>query len=181
MRLIREMRDVLTEVFFFFIHTQLTTSLLQHRVWMSTFAPLWTSLSGNIVGRYQVFYTLEITCEPGSPVNTFNVQCAAHVSSTTLRSDTWIFGGKKIRIRFRLCLCLQTSVAIEIPVSNPGGELLLLNVDLEGDDLCGADWVLIPPQETRTYKVTFSPGKMGKSRGRLEQFSCVFHTRVLDL
>ncbi|XP_051915032.1 cilia- and flagella-associated protein 47-like isoform X1 [Hippocampus zosterae] len=91
---------------------------------------------GKIVGRYQVFYTLEIICEPGSPVNTLNVQCA-----------------------------VQSSVAIEIPVSNPGGELLLLNVDLEGDDLCGADWVLIPPQETLTYKVTFSPGKMGKSRG----------------
>ncbi|XP_019714520.1 cilia- and flagella-associated protein 47-like, partial [Hippocampus comes] len=97
---------------------------------------------GNIVGRYQVFYTLEIICEPGSPVNTLNVQCAVH-----------------------------SSVAIEIPVSNPGGELLLLNVDLEGADLCGADWVLIPPQETLTYKVTFSPGKMGKSRGRLEQSS----------
>ncbi|XP_061554921.1 cilia- and flagella-associated protein 47-like [Phycodurus eques] len=91
---------------------------------------------GNIVGRYEVFYTLEILCEPGTPVNTFDVQCI-----------------------------VQSSVAIEIPVRNPGGELLILNVDLEGDDLCGADWVLIPPQETLTYKVTFSPAKMGKSRG----------------
>ncbi|XP_061692741.1 cilia and flagella-associated protein 47-like isoform X2 [Syngnathoides biaculeatus] len=93
---------------------------------------------GNIVGRYEVFYTLEILCEQGIPVNTFEVQCM-----------------------------VQSSVAIEIPVRNPGGELLVLNVDLEGDDLCGADWVLIPPQETLSYKVTFSPAKIGKSTGRV--------------
>ncbi|XP_077399924.1 cilia- and flagella-associated protein 47-like isoform X1 [Vanacampus margaritifer] len=91
---------------------------------------------GNIVGRYEVFYTLEIICEPRAPVNTFNVQCT-----------------------------VQSSVAVEIPVSNPGEDLLMLNVDLEGDDLCGADWVVIPPQETFNYKVTFSPGKIGKSMG----------------
>ncbi|KAM9828926.1 cilia- and flagella-associated protein 47-like isoform 1-T1 [Syngnathus typhle] len=90
----------------------------------------------NTVGHYEVFYTLEITCEPEAPVNTFNVQCT-----------------------------VQSSVAIEIPVSNPGEELLMLNVDLGGDDLCGADWVFIPPQETLTYKVTFSPVKVGKTRG----------------
>ncbi|XP_061833957.1 cilia- and flagella-associated protein 47-like [Nerophis lumbriciformis] len=92
--------------------------------------------TGNLVGRYEVFYTLEIFCEPAAPVSTFTVQCT-----------------------------VQSSVAIEIPITNPGGELLMLNVDLEGDDLHGATWASVPPQETIAYKVMFSPGKMGKSRG----------------
>ncbi|XP_057679008.1 cilia- and flagella-associated protein 47-like isoform X2 [Corythoichthys intestinalis] len=100
---------------------------------------------GNMVRLYEVFYTLEIHCEPETPVNTIKVLCP-----------------------------VQSSVAIEIPVSNPGGELLILIVDVEGDDLCGADWILIPPLETLNYKVTFSPGKLGKSRG-----SVVFHSETI--
>lgn len=62
-------------------------------------------------------------------------------------------------------LCSQSSVAIEIPVSNPQGELLMLDVYLEGDHLSGANWVSIPPQETLTYKATFSPDRVGKATG----------------
>ncbi|XP_054654983.1 cilia and flagella-associated protein 47-like [Dunckerocampus dactyliophorus] len=91
---------------------------------------------GDVVGRYEVFYTLEIFCEPAAPVSTFTVQCT-----------------------------VQRSVTIEIPVTNPGEELLMLNVDLEGDDLHGASWVSVPPQETLPYKVMFSPGRIGKSTG----------------
>ncbi|XP_077461697.1 cilia- and flagella-associated protein 47-like isoform X1 [Stigmatopora argus] len=97
---------------------------------------------GNIVGLYEVFYTLEIHCEPETPVKNIKVQCT-----------------------------VQSSVAIEIPVNNPGVELLILIVDLEGDDLCGAGWILIPPRETLNYKVTFSPGKIGKRKGGV-----VFHS-----
>lgn len=60
----------------------------------------------------------------------------------------------------------QSSVAIEIPVRNPEGELLMLNVYLEGDNLNGASVILIPPRETLTYKATFSPDRVGKSTGR---------------
>nr|XP_057907492.1 cilia and flagella-associated protein 47-like isoform X2 [Doryrhamphus excisus] len=91
---------------------------------------------GDVVGRYEVFYTLEILCEPATPVSTFTVQCTVH-----------------------------RSVVIEIPVTNPGKELLILSVALEGDNLQGPDWVSVPPQETLAYKVTFSPGKIGKSTG----------------
>lgn len=58
----------------------------------------------------------------------------------------------------------QSSVAIEIPVSNPEGELLMLNVYLEGDSLSGSNQISVPPRETLTY--TFSPGRVGKSTGR---------------
>ncbi|XP_008283639.1 putative uncharacterized protein CXorf30 [Stegastes partitus] len=58
------------------------------------------------------------------------------------------------------------SVAIEIPVSNSGGEQLTLDVYLEGEDLTGASCVEVPPRETFTYKAAFSPGRVGKSTGR---------------
>ncbi|KAA8579715.1 hypothetical protein FQN60_006808 [Etheostoma spectabile] len=100
---------------------------------------------GNVLGCYEVHFTLEIICEPAAPIKIIDVQCSA-----------------------------QSSVAIEIPVKNPRGELLMLNVHLEGDDLSGADWVSIPPQETLTYKATFSPGRVGKSTG-----SVVFQSELV--
>eukprot|EP00064_Thunnus_orientalis_P009032 superscaffoldBa00001118_g9055 len=57
-------------------------------------------------------------------------------------------------------LSLKSSVAIEIPVNNPQGKPLMLDVYLEGDGLSGANWVSIPPQETLTYKAVFSPGRL---------------------
>lgn len=63
-------------------------------------------------------------------------------------------------------LCSQSSVDIEIPVSNPGKEALKLNVYLEGDDVSGDRCVLIPPQDTLTYRATYSPVSIGKGRGR---------------
>lgn len=60
----------------------------------------------------------------------------------------------------------QSSVDIEIPVSNPGKEVLKLSVYLEGDDLSSADWVLISPQETFMYRATYSPVVIGKGTGR---------------
>ncbi|XP_070786864.1 cilia- and flagella-associated protein 47-like [Enoplosus armatus] len=88
--------------------------------------------------RYEVRFSLEVICEPAVPVKVIDVQCAA-----------------------------QSSVAIEIPVSNPRGELLVLDVYLEGHDLSGAKWVSIPPRETLTYKAMFSPGRVGKSTGSM--------------
>ncbi|XP_070711754.1 cilia- and flagella-associated protein 47-like [Pempheris klunzingeri] len=92
--------------------------------------------TGNAFGRYKVYFSLEIICEPAAPIKVIDVQCSA-----------------------------QSSVAIEIPVSNPQRELLMLDVYLEGDDLSGASWISVPPQETLTYKATFSPSRVGKSTG----------------
>lgn len=63
-------------------------------------------------------------------------------------------------------LCSQSSVAIEIPVNNPQGEALMLDVYLEGNGVTGANWVSIPPGETLTYKAMFSPARVGKGTGR---------------
>lgn len=60
----------------------------------------------------------------------------------------------------------QSSVDIEIPVSNPGKEVLKLNVHLDGDDLSGVGWVLISPQDTFIYRATYSPVVTGKGTGR---------------
>ncbi|KAL3045754.1 hypothetical protein OYC64_013917 [Pagothenia borchgrevinki] len=91
---------------------------------------------GNVPGCYEVYFSLEIICKPAAPIKLIVVQCVA-----------------------------QSSVAIEIPVKNPRGEPLRLDVYLEGDDLSGANQVSIPPGETLTYKATFSPGAVGKSTG----------------
>ncbi|XP_071320696.1 cilia- and flagella-associated protein 47-like isoform X2 [Trachinotus anak] len=100
---------------------------------------------GHVLGRYEVYFSVEVICEPPAPIKVIDVRCAA-----------------------------QSSVAIEIPVSNPRGELLMLDVYLEGDDLSGAKWVSIPPQDTHTYKATFSPGRVGKSTG-----SVVFQSELV--
>lgn len=75
-------------------------------------------------------------------------------------------------------LCSQSSVAIEIPVSSPRGELLVLDVHLEGDDLSGADCVSLPPRETVTYKATFSPGRVGKTTGWSVYLIIIKHTII---
>ncbi|XP_041638088.1 cilia- and flagella-associated protein 47-like isoform X2 [Cheilinus undulatus] len=90
----------------------------------------------NTLRRYEVHFSLELIGEPAAPIKVIDVQCVA-----------------------------LSSVAIEIPVSNPQGELLMLDVILEGDDLSGANWVSVPPRETLTYKATFSPVRAGKSTG----------------
>ncbi|KAF0046272.1 hypothetical protein F2P81_002801 [Scophthalmus maximus] len=100
---------------------------------------------GRAFRRYEVFFSLEVICEPPAPVKVIDVQCAA-----------------------------QSSVAIEIPVINPRAELLMLDVDLSGDDLSGAGLVSVPPQDTFTYKATFSPGRVGKSSG-----SVVFRSELV--
>ncbi|XP_044200977.1 cilia- and flagella-associated protein 47-like isoform X2 [Thunnus albacares] len=99
----------------------------------------------NVLGRYEVYFSLEIICEQAAAIKVIDVQCAA-----------------------------QSSVAIEIPVNNPQGKPLMLDVYLEGDGLSGANWVSIPPQETLTYKAVFSPGRVGKSTG-----SVVFQSELV--
>ncbi|CAK6965505.1 LOW QUALITY PROTEIN: cilia and flagella-associated protein 47-like [Scomber scombrus] len=100
---------------------------------------------GNSLGRYEVYFSLEIICERAAAVKVIDVQCAA-----------------------------QRSVAIEIPVNNPQGEALMLDVYLEGNGVTGANWVSIPPGETLTYKAMFSPARVGKGTG-----SVVFHSELV--
>ncbi|XP_055360929.1 cilia- and flagella-associated protein 47-like isoform X3 [Betta splendens] len=101
---------------------------------------------GCVRGHYEAYFTLEIICEPAAPAKIIHVQCVA-----------------------------ESSVAIEIPVSNPEGELLMLNVYLEGANLSGASVISIPPWETLTYKATFSPDRVGKSTG-----SVIFQSELVS-
>ncbi|XP_069579420.1 cilia- and flagella-associated protein 47-like [Brachyistius frenatus] len=91
---------------------------------------------GNVPGRYEVHFSLELICEPAAPVEVINAQCAA-----------------------------RRSVAIEIPVNNPRGEPLTLDVQLEGGDLSGAGRFSVPPRGTLAYEATFSPVRVGKTTG----------------
>ncbi|KAK5608644.1 hypothetical protein CRENBAI_022655 [Crenichthys baileyi] len=94
------------------------------------------SRKGNVIGNYMVIFSIVVNCEPEAPVKVIDVQCVA-----------------------------KSSVAIDIPVSNPGEELLTLDVWLEGGDLTGADRISLPPQGTLSYKVTYSPVRVGKGTG----------------
>lgn len=131
-----------------------------------------------------MFFSLEIICEPAAPVGVINVQCASLVSSENifalikaqtniLYDNKHIFSSEhnytkpQFGPEFMLeILCSQSLVDIEIPVNNPRNEQLMLDVYLEGDNLTGANWVLIPALETLTYKATYSPGSVGKTTGR---------------
>lgn len=145
--------------------------------------------AGDILRHYKVFFSLEIICEPAAPVGVINVQCASLVSSETYllsSKHSWtgcstniLYYNKHIFSSEHNCakpqcgpgfileiLCSQSLVDIEIPVNNPRNEQLMLDVYLEGDNLTGPNWVLIPALETLTYKATYSPGSIGKTTGR---------------
>ncbi|XP_024117899.1 cilia- and flagella-associated protein 47 isoform X1 [Oryzias melastigma] len=85
---------------------------------------------------YEVHFSLEIMCEPAAPLKVIRVQCVA-----------------------------ESSAVVEIPVCNGGGEPLLLEVMLEGDDLTGEGRLSVPALETLSYKVTFRPVRAGRSTG----------------
>ncbi|XP_014853532.1 PREDICTED: cilia- and flagella-associated protein 47 [Poecilia mexicana] len=91
---------------------------------------------GNSIGNYIVIFSLVVNCKPEAPIKVIDVQCVA-----------------------------QSSVAIELPVTNPGEELLTLDVCLEGGDLTGASRISLPPRGTLSYKATYSPVSVGKGTG----------------
>ncbi|KAM4602134.1 cilia and flagella-associated protein 47-like [Polymixia lowei] len=92
--------------------------------------------TGDVSRHFEVYFSVELICEPAAPVKVIDVQCA-----------------------------VQSSVAIEIPVSNPHGEPLTLDVFLRGEDLSGASVLSVPRRGTLAYKATFSPAKVGKTSG----------------
>ncbi|XP_029603297.1 cilia- and flagella-associated protein 47 [Salmo trutta] len=89
--------------------------------------------TGNESRQYEVWFSIEVICEPAPPLKVLAVHCA-----------------------------VQSSVAVEIPLSNPEAEPLELWVCLEGEDLSGDTRVCVPPQSRLNYTVTFSPVIVGK-------------------
>ncbi|XP_071186802.1 cilia- and flagella-associated protein 47-like [Salvelinus alpinus] len=89
--------------------------------------------TGNESRPYEVWFSIEVICDPAPPLKVLAVHCA-----------------------------VQSSVAVEIPLSNPEAEPLDLWVCLEGEDLSGDTRVCVPPQSSLNYTVTFSPAIVGK-------------------
>nr|XP_046178927.1 cilia- and flagella-associated protein 47-like [Oncorhynchus gorbuscha] len=89
--------------------------------------------TGNESRQYEVWFSIEVICDPAPPLKVLAVHCA-----------------------------VQSSVAVEIPLSNPEAEPLELWVCLEGEDLSGDTLVCVPPQSSLNYTVTFSPAVVGK-------------------
>ncbi|XP_064816348.1 cilia- and flagella-associated protein 47-like, partial [Oncorhynchus masou masou] len=89
--------------------------------------------TGNESRQYEVWFSIEVICDPAPPLKVLAVDCA-----------------------------VQSSVAVEIPLSNPEAEPLELWVCLEGEDLSGDTLVCVPPQSSLNYTVTFSPAIVGK-------------------
>ncbi|XP_035984268.1 cilia- and flagella-associated protein 47 isoform X2 [Fundulus heteroclitus] len=100
---------------------------------------------GNPTGNYTVIFSVVVNCEPEAPVKVIDVPCVA-----------------------------KSCVTIEIPVSNPGEELLTLDVCLQGCGLTGADQISLPPRGTLSYKVTYSPVRVEKATG-----SVVFQSELV--
>ncbi|XP_031669186.1 cilia- and flagella-associated protein 47 [Oncorhynchus kisutch] len=89
--------------------------------------------TGNESRQYEVWFSIEVICDAAPPLKVLAVHCA-----------------------------VQSSVAVEIPLSNPEAEPLELWVCLEGEDLSGDTLVCVPPQSSLNYTVTFSPAVVGK-------------------
>ncbi|XP_046887323.1 cilia- and flagella-associated protein 47-like [Hypomesus transpacificus] len=102
----------------------------------------------NAVGssrQYEVWFSLEVACSPAPPTKVVVVQCA-----------------------------VQSCVTVEISVSNPQAESLLLGVCLEGEDLSGDSQVCLPAAGSLTYKATYSPARVGHRTG-----SVIFQSELL--
>ncbi|KAM6945797.1 cilia and flagella-associated protein 47-like [Aplochiton taeniatus] len=58
---------------------------------------------------------------------------------------------------------VQSSVSVEVPLSNPCSEPLELAVCLEGEDLSGSERVCVPPGGSLTYQASFVPSRVGNT------------------
>ncbi|KAG7467070.1 hypothetical protein MATL_G00149440 [Megalops atlanticus] len=100
---------------------------------------------GEMTWPYEVWFSLEVISSPAPPMKVLPVQCAVH-----------------------------SSVAVEIPITNPRAEPLQLQVCVEGPDLSGDTWMSVPAHDTQTYLARFSPATTGKKTG-----SVIFQSDVV--
>lgn len=54
------------------------------RAQRASFCPCHSCHPGNVLGPYEVYFSLEIICEPAVPIKVIDVQCAAQVSSANI-------------------------------------------------------------------------------------------------
>ncbi|KAG9349623.1 hypothetical protein JZ751_028071, partial [Albula glossodonta] len=91
---------------------------------------------------YEVWFSLEVMCSPAPPMKVMAIQCAVH-----------------------------SSVAVEIPITNPRAEPLHLQVCVEGPDLLGDTCMSVPAQGTAPYLIRFTPATVGRKSGRWTRIS----------
>ena len=86
---------------------------------------------------YRLWYSVEVQASPPPPERTFEVTCAAH-----------------------------SAVTVEIAVSNPSRENVIMDVAVEGTGLEGEPTITVHPRQQAVYQLKFAPTSIGESRGR---------------
>ena len=84
-----------------------------------------------------MWYTIEVQASAPPPERTLEVTCAAH-----------------------------SVVAVDMAVTNPTRERIVMDVLIEGVALSGEPTVILHPRQQVTYHVTFSPTVIGENTGR---------------
>lgn len=86
---------------------------------------------------YRLWYTIEVQASTPPPERTLEVTCSAH-----------------------------SAVAVDIAVTNPTRERIVMDVFIEGEALTGEPTVVLHPRQQVTYHITFAPTVIGEYTGR---------------
>ena len=86
---------------------------------------------------YRLWYTIEVQVLAPRPERTLEVTCAVH-----------------------------SAVAVDIAVTNPTRERIVMDVKIDGFALSGESTVTIHPRQQVQYHVTFAPTVIGEYTGR---------------
>ena len=111
-----------------------------------TQARLSQELTGDLRRQpYRLWYTIEVQSSAPNPERTLEVTCAAH-----------------------------SVVAVDIAVTNPTRERIVMDVLIDGVALSGEPAITLHPRQQVTYQVRFAPTVIGEYTGRLVVISCSF-------
>lgn len=109
-------------------------------------ARLSQELSGDLRRQpYRLWYTIEVQSSAPNPERTLEVTCAAH-----------------------------SVVAVDIAVTNPTRERLVMDVLIDGVALSGEPTVTLHPRQQVIYQIRFAPTVIGEYTGRLAVRNCSF-------
>ena len=86
---------------------------------------------------YRLWYTIEVQSSAPNPERTLEVTCAAH-----------------------------STVAVDIAVTNPTRERIVMDVLIDGVALSGEPTVTLHPRQQVIYQLTFAPTVIGEYAGR---------------
>ena len=93
--------------------------------------------STDLVKPYRFWYSIEVRASPAMPVKVLDVSCAVF-----------------------------SAVGIEITVSNPSDEEVVMNVIIEGDGLHGDTTLVLGPKQQTVYQAKYTPIAIGRELGR---------------